>query len=191
MRKRRLFGVLIFAIPAVLAVATMAVAGDSGTRNFRAGMIGYQEVPAISTVATGSFQAHLVNDNTLEYELTYSGVEGVATTQAHIHFGQRSVNGGISVWLCSNLASPPTPAGTQACPATSGTVTGTITAANVVGPSGQGIAAGEFNELVRALRAGVAYANVHSQTYPGGEFRGQINDRSGDNDDDDDDDDDD
>src|SRR5688500_11705501 len=106
MRKRRLSGALIFAIPAVLAVATVAVAGDSGTRNFRAGMIGFQEVPAISTVATGSFRAQLIDDNTLECELTYSGVEGVATTQAHIHFGQRSVNGGISAWLCGSATNP-------------------------------------------------------------------------------------
>lgn len=175
MRKRRLFGVLIFAIPAALAVATVAVAGD-GNRNFRAGMIGYQEVPAISTVATGSFEAQLDGD-TLHYRLTFSGVEGGSTTQAHIHIGQRSVNGGVSVWLCSNLASPPTPAGTQACPLTAGSVEGTITSANVVGPAAQGVTAGEFAELVRALRAGVAYANVHSVTWPVGEFRGQINDR--------------
>jgi hypothetical protein len=177
MRNRRWFSALIFVIPALLAVATFAVANDGGERQFRAGMIGYQEVPAISTLATGSFDAELVDSDTLTYTLTYSGVEGGTVAQAHIHFGQRSVNGGISVWLCSNLASPPTPAGTQACPLTSGTVTGTITAANVVGPAGQGIATGQFDELVRALRAGVAYANVHSTTFPGGEFRGQINDR--------------
>lgn len=176
MRKRRLFSALIFVIPAVLAVATIAVARDGGTRNFRAGMIGYQEVPAISTLATGSFEAKLVNDETLEFELTYSGVEGVSVTQAHIHFGQRTANGGISVWLCGS-ATNPGPAGTQVCPPTSGTVTGTITAANVVGPAAQGISTGQFNELVRALRAGVAYANVHSATFGGGEFRGQINDR--------------
>ena len=176
MRKRRLFSALIFVIPAVLAVATFAVANEGGERQFRAGMIGYQEVPAVSTVATGSFEAQLVDNETLTYTLTYSGAEG-AVTQAHIHFGQRSVNGGISVWLCSNLASPPTPAGTQPCPPTSGTVTGTITAAHVVGPAAQGIAPSQFNEFVRALRAGVAYANVHSITFPGGEFRGQINDR--------------
>jgi hypothetical protein len=174
MRKRRLFSALIFAIPAVLAVATFAVAGDSGERNFRAGMVGYEEVPAISTTATGSFTAELVDESTLTYELTYSASELGVVTQSHIHLGQRTANGGISVFLCSNLGNGP--AGTQACPA-SGTITGTITATNVIGPTAQGIAPGEFAELVRALRAGVAYANVHSTTFAGGEFRGQINDR--------------
>ena len=55
-------------------------------------------------------------------------------------------------------------------------VTGTITAANVVGPVGQGITAGEFEELVRAILAGVTYVNVHNATFPSGEIRGQIND---------------
>ena len=34
----------------------------------------------------------------------------------------------------------------------------------------------EFGELVRALRAGAAYANVHTTTFGGGEIRGQIGD---------------
>ena len=37
---------------------------------------------------------------------------------------------------------------------------------DVIGPAAQGIAAGEFDELVEALRAGVAYANVHSSLVP-------------------------
>ena len=53
-------------------------------------------------------------------------------------------------------------------------MTGTLTAANVVGPAGQGIAAGEFGELIRAIRAGKTYANVHSTKFPGGEIRRQI-----------------
>ena len=44
----------------------------------------------------------------------------------------------------------------------------------MIGPANQGIAAGEFDELVRAIRAGVTYANVHSEKFPGGEIRGQI-----------------
>ncbi len=107
----------------------------------------------------------------LAYTLSYSGLEG-DVTQAHIHFGQRAVAGGISAWLCGNVATAP--AGTQACPPSPATVTGTITAANVVGPTGQGIAPGELGELLRAIKAGVAYANVHSTKFPSGEIRGQL-----------------
>ena len=93
-------------------------------------------------------------------------------TQAHIHIGQKGVNGGISVFLCSNLDDPS--AGTQACPAGDAEITGTITAASVIGPTTQGIAAGQFDAFLAAARAGVAYVNVHSVTFPGGEIRGQI-----------------
>ena len=86
------------------------------------------------------------------------------------------MNGGISAWLCGTDALPG-PTGTPRCPdARSGTISDTIVAADVIGPAGQGIAAGEFNELVAAIRAGRAYANVHSGKFPGGEIRGQIND---------------
>ena len=192
MRKRRLFGALIFAIPAVLAVATIAVARDGDRRDFKADTLsGYQEATVlgpISTTGTGAFRVTLNNAGTqAAYELQYSALEG-NVTQAHIHFGQRGVSGGISVFLCSNLGNGP--AGTQACPASPATVRGTIVAASVIGPAGQGIAPGEFAELVRAIRAGATYANVHSTTWTGGEIRGQIDDdRRGNNDDNDDDDD--
>ena len=179
MRKRRWFSALIFAIPAALAVATIAMANDDDRRSFRADTLsGYQEATSlgpISTTGTGSFVATLNSAGTeVSYTLTYSALEG-NVTQAHIHFGQRGVSGGISVFLCSNLGNGP--AGTQACPPAPATVTGTITAASVIGPAGQGIAPTEFNELVRAIRAGMTYANVHSSIWPGGEIRGQVNDR--------------
>jgi hypothetical protein len=53
-------------------------------------------------------------------------------------------------------------------------VTGTLRPADVIGPAGQGITAGQFEELVRAIRAGATYVNVHSSLYPGGEIRGQL-----------------
>ena len=85
--------------------------------------------------------------------------------------GSQSQAGGVSAFLCTNLGNGP--AGTQACPA-SGTITGTITPADVVGPAAQGIAAGEFRELVDAIKAHTAYVNVHTSQYPGGEIRGQL-----------------
>ena len=89
---------------------------------------------------------------------------------AHIHLGQKSVNGGIAVWLCSNLGTP----GVQPCPAPPATISGIVMAADVVGPAGQGVAAGEFAELVRAIRSGVSYVNVHTSLHPGGEIRSQL-----------------
>jgi len=157
---------------ALLAVATVAVA--QGVRALRGLLSGYEEVPAVSTTADGNFRAQInEREDEITYELSYRELEG-AVQQAHIHVGQRSVNGGISVWLCSNLASPPTPAGTQPCPPPPATITGTITPANVVGPTAQGVAPGEFDELVRAIRAGVTYVNVHTTKFPGGEIRSQI-----------------
>ena len=118
---------------------------------------------AVATFARNKWSA------TITYELRYDAVN---PTQSHIHFGQRSVNGGISVFLCSNLGNGP--AGTQACPPGPATIGGTLQAANVIGPAGQGITAGQFDKLLEALREGVAYVNVHSAAYPGGEARGQI-----------------
>ena len=175
MRKRRLFSALIFAVPVILAAATFAVAGDGGKSHFKAdALTGYQEaapVP-ISTVGTGSFEASLNGaGDEISYTLTYSDLEGGVVTQAHIHFGQRSVSGGVIAFLCGGSTKP-------ACPASPATVTGTITAADVIGPNGQGIEAGSFDEAVRAIRAGMVYANVHTTRWPSGEIRGQVNDQN-------------
>ena len=47
-------------------------------------------------------------------------------------------------------------------------------AASVVGPTAQGIAPGEFAEVIRAIRAGAAYANMHTTAFPAGEIRDQV-----------------
>jgi hypothetical protein len=163
---------LAIAAAAVIISTATVMASGPGSSRWSARLVGYEEVPAISTSARGSFSATIAKDGmSFDYELTYGGLTG-GVTQSHIHFGQKSVNGGISVFFCSNLGNGPV--GTQACPAGSATVTGHVTAANVIGPAGQGIAAGEWNELIGAIRAGVTYVNVHSATYPGGEIRGQL-----------------
>jgi hypothetical protein len=138
----------------------------------RAALVGFQEVPALSTTAHGSFRALVdTRANTITYRLTYDGLEGTVQ-QSHVHFGQKSVNGGVSFFLCSNLGNGP--AGTQACPAPPAEITGVITADLVIGPAGQGIEPGAFAEIAAAMRDGTAYANVHSTKWPGGEIRGQV-----------------
>ena len=158
------------------ALAAVGVAGAvalaQGGNDFKERLTGYQEVPALSTSGKGTFRASIRDHGTaIRYKLTYSGLEA-KPLQAHIHLGQRGVNAGVIVFLCDNTGGGP--AGTQPCPDPSGTVTGTLHAADVIGPAAQGIAPGEFAELVRAIRAGATYANVHSEKYPTGEIRAQL-----------------
>ena len=156
------------AVLGVVVIAGAAVAGDRG--KFRASLSGFEEVPAILTTGEGTFKAKVSRSGQeIAYELRYDGLQGGSATQAHIHIGQESVNGGISAWLCGSPTNPG-PAGTQPCPPQPATVTGTIRPADVVGPDNQGVAPGDFADLVRALRSGVAYANVHTTKYGGGEI---------------------
>jgi hypothetical protein len=172
MMHRRIRLVAAVAVVSIASVvATTAVAG--GGKEIREELEGFQEVPAVSTEAEGKFKAKVRGDE-IRYELRYEDLEG-PVTQAHIHFGQRDVNGGISAWLCDTETNP-APVETPDCPPSPGTVEGEITEDEVVGPANQGIEPGEFDELVRAIRAGVTYANVHSGKFPGGEIRGQLND---------------
>ncbi len=149
--------------------------GDRG-RKISARLQSYQEVPSISSTASGRFRATIDDKaGTITYRLSYEGLSS-DVRQAHIHFGQHSVNGAISVFLCQTATNvDPTGLAPQ-CPQ-SGTVTGLLQAANMIGgniATVQGIAPGEFAELLAAIRAGVAYVNVHSAMFPAGEIRGQL-----------------
>jgi len=153
----------------------------------RAKLQGFSEVPAVSTTGSGEFRGKISGDgDSIAYELTYDGIEG-AILQAHIHLAQRSVNGGIVLFLCAtNTTTPaPAPVGTAPCPANGGKVTGTLTANDIRPVLTQGIETGaaEFAEILHAIRQGVTYANVHSSpNHVGGEIRGQI--KASDSDDD-------
>jgi hypothetical protein len=182
--RRLVLAVVLAAAAVTFVVASTALADDdNGGGTFRANLDGYSEVTggpgastgSVSSVASGRFTAKLRN-GALDYTLTYSNIEGGTVSQAHIHFAEEHVGGGIITFLCAGDKPP--------CPTPSGTVTGTITAANVIGPADQGIEAGSFSELIAAMRAGAGYVNVHSTPrWPEGEIRGQI--RGGRDDDDD------
>lgn len=178
--KKLALAVAIVSIGAAALIAGAVAKGGHGNggRAFHAKLSGYNEVfsggGAVSTVGEGRFSARVRDDPLrIEYRLQYEDLEGATTTQAHIHFGQRHTVGGVSAFLCGGGDKP-------ACDPDSDTIEGTIDAADVIGPAVQGIAAGELAELIRAMRNGAAYANVHTgpgpapNGWPDGEIRGQI-----------------
>lgn len=166
-------GLVLLALGSANSMRTDDNPGKNGL--LRAKLVGFHEVPALSTPATGEFSMKINDAETaFDFKLTWADIIGPTVTQSHIHFGQPGVVGGIMIWFCGS-ATNPGPAGTPVCPAAAGgTVEGTIDASKVVGPTGQGIAPSEFAEALKAIRSGIAYANVHSTTFPGGEIRGQI-----------------
>ena len=165
------YGIVAALAATVLLVlgGVSALAGDGGSvrGTFGAQLDGYQETPSVSTPGRGRLQLRL-DGNTIQYTLQYSNLEA-PPAQAHIHFAQRHVAGAVVAFLCGGGGKPD-------CPS-SGSVSGTIRPADVGVTSGsvaQGIAAGEFAEFVRAIRARATYANVHTSMFAAGEIRGQI-----------------
>jgi CHRD domain len=170
---------LAMSLAVIALVSAAGLVMGQGFKKISEVLTGYEETPsAVSTTGNGTFDARISNDGTrIDWELSYSDLEG-AVQQAHIHFGQKSVTGPISVFLCTNLGNGP--AGTQPCPAPPATISGTITAVDVTNLANErGISAGELEELVAAIRAGATYVNVHSTRWPGGEIRSQIDGNSG------------
>ena len=163
----------------IALVLTTTLSSASHVESIHAHLTGFQEVPSVVTPGQGDFTAQISSDgSTIEYELTFSGLVGTVQ-QSHIHIAQKAVNGSIVIWLCQTTTTP-APAAvaglTPFCPQ-SGTVSGTITAANVIAAAttSQQITAGQLDKVIAAIRGGVAYANVHATPLnPGGEIRGQI-----------------
>ena len=174
---------LVTSVAVIALVSASAVVLGQGFKKISEFLTGYEEVPSVSTTGNGNFTARISNDESrIDWELSYSDLEG-AIQQAHIHIGNVGVNGGISVFLCTNLGNGP--AGIQPCPAPPATISGTIVAADVSpnipatqAARNQGLNTGEIDELIRAIRAGATYVNVHSTTWPGGEIRSQIDGNS-------------
>jgi CHRD domain-containing protein len=157
-------------IGSLLALSIFPASAHNGTK-LHARMVPSQEVPAVSSLASGEFEARIESDSLISFKMSYEGLEGGPILFAHIHLGQRSVNGGVMAFLCNNTPTGPQP---RACPAGPATLEGTITPADILPLATQQVAAGAFEEFVRALRNGTAYANLHTTASPGGEIRGQI-----------------
>jgi CHRD domain len=160
----------------VLAAISVRVAH---AERIQATLTGFQEVPSVSTAASGEFRGFINRDEqSIDFELRYSGLQGVVL-QGHIHIAQLSVNGSIVIWLCQTATNLDPTGFAGQCEAGQGTeavITGTITAANVIAGSQapQQLEANDLAAVIRAIRAGSAYVNVHTDLSPGGEIRGQI-----------------
>ena len=145
----------------------LAVASDHRPLAFKAVLKGINETPPIATEATGFFVATPNSDGTFNFILTFNGLSSNAVV-SHIHFGLSKEMGGVMIFLCGGGGQP-------ACPAvTSGTVTGTFGAANVVGPTAQGVVAGDLATALQQIGQGAGYVNLHSTNFPSGEIRGQV-----------------
>jgi hypothetical protein len=169
MKRSLIVGLTGAAIAAI--VVTTIVSADSGRRDMKARLTGFQEVPAISTQGTGALRLRVNDSGTaVSFELSYANLEGGAVSAAHIHFAQPGINGAPVAFLCGGGSKP-------ACPASPATITGTIVPADILDASAQGIAAGQFDEVLRAMRAGMTYANVHTAGFAAGEIRGLIGGR--------------
>jgi CHRD domain len=166
LKRLLVFAPLLALTAIVLGLPTTALGRDD-TREFRARLIGINEVPSINTEGTATLRLK-VNGDSIDFDLRYQNLS-LAPSVAHIHFGQAHTNGAVVVFFCGG-------GGQAACPTTtSGTVTGTIKPANVIAVPAQGIKAGDLAAVLRAIRAGAAYANMHTPpNFPGGEIRGQI-----------------
>jgi hypothetical protein len=169
--------IFVMIIAGLLATATVANA-----ERIEAELTGFEEVPVVSTFASGEFHARISRDEqSIEFLLRYRGLQGTVT-QGHIHVAQLSVNGSIVIFLCqTDTNKDPTNLSDQ-CPAgkeTEAIVTGKITAANVIAGSmaPQQLTAGDLAEVIRSIRAGATYVNIHTDLSPGGEIRGQIEDK--------------
>lgn len=177
MRKVVLLGLAV--VVGVLAVSAVAFADrghGKGDKDFSAKLNGWEEDPSQVTTGTGSFKAEVESATQISFRLKYRNLEGTNVVQAHIHIGSRHESGAISAWLCGGATQPACPAGPTA------TVNGTIEAADITALTAQGVEAGNFADLLRAMRKGESYANVHTAPRaPSGEIRGQIR---GDDDDD-------
>jgi len=168
---------LLFVMTLVLAGAlTISLMAQAGPFKGHADLSGYQENPTLSSPATGTADIEISKDGgSVSYTLTYQGV-GTNVLFAHIHLGRPAINGGIMVFLCTNATPPAGVPSPPACPQNGGTVSGTLTATNVIATTNppQGVAAGEFAEFVQSLRAEAAYVNLHSAAFGAGEIRGQV-----------------
>jgi CHRD domain-containing protein len=147
---------LVLLIGAILTGNNMAFAAK-----FTALMSGDQEVPPVDTTATGKTTFRTSNNDTsMKYKVNITGFSNASA--AHIHLGKAGANGDVIVDLLTGMKKNPTKVGMA--------IRGNITDSSLTGPM-QGKT---ITDLITAINSGDTYVNVHTQSHPDGEIRGQI-----------------
>jgi CHRD domain len=165
--KRVLFAAVLLVV-GILPVAATASAEDSGKTRFAAHLTAAQEVqtPPVVSNATGTGKFRISdNDTKIHFRLSGRGFDPThRILQAHIHLAPRGTNGNIVLFLFPLSTAGVNPEGFS--------VSGTLTADDIVKPATG--TAPTFPEIVAAIRAGNAYANIHTNVFKAGEIRGQL-----------------
>ena len=144
----------------VLLVIGLATYSFAAEKSFKAMLSGSESVPAVETMAKGDATFTSIKDEeALTYYVTVSDIENV--TAAHIHLGKKGENG-PPVVLITNEKKAGKFSGTLA--------EGTITKKDLLGS----MAGKSVEDLIKQIKKGNAYLNVHTDNYPNGEIRGQI-----------------
>jgi hypothetical protein len=156
------------ALPAAKVAAT-----PNEDPHFRTRLSGAEEVPVRVTDGRGKLKIKLSKDGkSLDYTLKVDDINNVVAS--HIHLAKAGVNGPIVLFLFG-------PAAPGGGPVHGELAKGTKTAADLIGP----LLGHPLSDLVAAIEADTAYANVHTNDgiaptntgpgdFPGGEIRGQV-----------------
>jgi len=164
---------------------------------FTATLTGTNEVPAVTTTATGTAIFGVINDTILTFRVDVAGMD--STTASHIHEGAAGVVGPVIVTLftgptaCLSTAVPPVPINVASPRCRTG-FTGPLNQAQVKYSALTALPAGfsanlaatasrsdslraRFDSLKVLMRTGGVYVNAHNLANSGGHIRGQIGPR--------------
>jgi hypothetical protein len=107
---------------------------------------GANEVPSVTTTATGMALLRVTTDNKLYSKVTVTNLESAdALSAAHIHTGAAGVNGGVLLGICESAAD--------------------FGVTKIFSPS---------TAIINSIKNDALYVNVHSTMRPSGVVRGQI-----------------
>jgi hypothetical protein len=130
----------------VTGIAAFAVTSKAAPETFKVALAGAQQVPPVDT--SGSGTADLTYDpatRMLTWSVSYSGLSS-PVTMAHFHAAGAGKNGPVAIWISKKGEPVATPIKGEA----------TLTP-----------------EQAQEFTAGDWYINVHTQSHPAGEIRGQ------------------